>query len=460
MTHLTRAMRLPDATAMVVGTIIGASIFVQPSEITRAVPFPTGVALVWGLAGILTLIGALVCAELSSTLPRTGGVYAFLRDLFGRPVAFLWGWAMFWSMHSGIIAAIAVVFARYVGYFVPLGTVGVRATAVGVIVALSAFNCLGVWYGSRLQTVVTAAKLGAIALLVGAGLLLAPARGATPSADLSGIIVEPTAIIMGLIAGLFAFGGWHMVTYTAEETIQPERTIPRSLMLGVAIVTICYVALNVIYLSVLPIDQVTSSTRIAADAAQALVGPTGGGLVAALVVLSTFGALNGIVLAGPRVYFAMANDGLLFRWVAALHPKTVAPVRAILLQALWASVGTHRHVPWHLHACRLYRVDLLRTTCRGSSDVAASRRLPASISDARGDRVGDRIRDRVRRDPDQPDRDRSTEQPDRPSRRCRRITRVLSCLPCRGAAPIYCFLTRSRSRGFTPIVHDSALTAD
>ena len=329
-------MRLPDATAMVVGIIIGASIFVQPSEITRLVPDAGGIALVWGLSGVLTLVGALICAELSSAIPRTGGVYAFLRDIFGRPVGFLWGWAMFWSMHTGIIAAIAVVFARYVGYFTELGPTGIRVVAVGAVMGLSAFNCLGIREGSRLQTAVTAAKLTAIVLLIAAGVVLTPVKPETVAAS---DIVDPvsfSSVLLAIVAGLFAFGGWHMVTYTAEETVNPERTIPRSLLIGTVIVTACYVALNAIYLRVLPIDRVTSSTRIAADVAEALVGPVGASLVAVLVVISTFGALNGIVLAGPRVYFSMANDGLLFRWAAALHPRFGTPARAILLQAAWA----------------------------------------------------------------------------------------------------------------------------
>src|ERR671915_1266056 len=249
MSQLTRAMRLPDATAMVVGIIIGASIFVQPSEITRLVPSAGGIALVWTIAGILTLVGALICAELSSAIPKTGGVYVFLRDIFGPPVGFLWGCAMFWSMHTGIIAAIAVVFARYVGYFVPLGTTGIRVVAVAAILGLSAFNCLGIRHGSRLQTIVTGAKLAAIALLIIAGLTITPVGGVATSAAAD---VGPSDVLLGLVAGLFAFGGWHMVTYTAEETVNPERTIPRSLVLGTIIVTVCYVALNIVYLSVLP----------------------------------------------------------------------------------------------------------------------------------------------------------------------------------------------------------------
>ncbi len=336
MSQLRRTMRLPDATALVVGTIIGASIFVQPSEITRLVPHAGGIALVWALSGALTLVGALICAELSSAIPRTGGVYVFLRDIFGRAIGFLWGWAMFWSMHTGIIAAIAVVFARYVGYFLPLGTTGTRIVAMTAVLGLSAYNCLGIRQGSRLQTIVTGAKLGAIAVLIATGILLAP--GGQDAA------IPPTAelgarnVLLALVAGLFAFGGWHMVTYTAEETVDPERTIPRSLILGTLIVTVCYVALNAIYLRVLPIDRVTASTRVAADAAEVLVGPIGATLVAVLVIISTFGALNGIILAGPRVYFSMAHDGLLVKWAAALHPRFGTPARAILRQAGWASV--------------------------------------------------------------------------------------------------------------------------
>jgi basic amino acid/polyamine antiporter, APA family len=333
MTGLRRTMRLPDATAMVVGIIIGASIFVQPSEITRLVPDAEGIALVWALAGVLTLVGALICAELASVFPRTGGVYVFLRDIFGAPVGFLWGWAMFWSMHTGIIAAIAVVFARYVGFFIPLGTTGIRVVAVAAILGLSAFNCLGIRHGSRLQTVVTIAKLAAIALLIVAGLTMAPG-GAAPATAAGDFGISD--VLLGLVAGLFAFGGWHMVTYTAGETVNPERTIPRSLVLGTLIVTACYIALNAVYLRVLSIDGVTASTRIAADAAEALVGPLGARLVAILVVLSTFGAVNGIILAGPRVYFSMASDGLFLEWAAAVHPRFGTPARAIILQGLWA----------------------------------------------------------------------------------------------------------------------------
>jgi len=347
--HLTRAIRLPHATAMVVGTIIGASIFVQPSEITGRVPTTGGIYAVWLVCGVLTLFGALVSAELASVLPESGGVYAFLREAFGPWLGFLWAWAMFWTMHSGIIAAIATVFARYVGFFVPLGGAGTRSVAMGAILALSAVNYVGVKHGSVLQTAFTAGKLLAIAAIIALGFGFgAAAHGAVVSE------VHTTApaawgsgdFALALVAGLFAFGGWHMVTYNAEETHDPRRTIPRALVVGTLVVTACYIALNAVYLYVLPTDVVASSTRVAADAADAVFGRGGGAAMSALVVFSTFGGLSGIVLAGPRVYWAMARDGLLFPWVGGVHPRFHTPHRAIVLQAGWSCLlvgtGTYR----------------------------------------------------------------------------------------------------------------------
>ena len=342
-------MGLGQATAMVVGIIIGASIFVQPSEIARLVPSVLGVFAVWIVAGLLTLFGALCCAELASAFPRTGGVYVFLKETYSPAVGFLWGWAMFWSMHSGIIAAIAVVFARYVGYFVPLGDTGIRLVAIAAILVLSGINYLGVKQGSALQTIFTLGKVIAIVAILVLVVVLSPPSlvrqaAATQAAAGPGISVGKFALAVA--AGLFAFGGWHMVTYTAEETRHPERTIPLALIIGTLTVTACYIALNAAYFYALPLEKVASSTRVAADAAEAVIGRRGGATISAIVIFSTFGAVSGIILVGPRVYFAMARDGLLFRWIAAVHPRFQTPHRAIGLQAIWASVlvatGTYR----------------------------------------------------------------------------------------------------------------------
>jgi APA family basic amino acid/polyamine antiporter len=323
---------------MVVGIIIGASIFVQPSEITRQMPNVTGIVLVWLAAGALTICGALVCAELTSAFPQTGGVYVFLARIYSPAIGFLWGWAMFWSMHSGIIAAIAMVLARYAGFFVPMGDLATRGVAAATIGVLTLVNYVGVKHGARVQAAFTTAKLAAIALIIVADLVIAPHPviiGASITATPAPITMRP--FLLALVAGLFAYGGWHMVTYAAGETRDAARTIPRALVIGTLIVTVCYAGLNAIYLRVLPLDVVRASTRVAADAADALVGGGGAGLMAALVIVSTFGAVNGIVLAGPRVYFSMANDGLLFRSLGVAHPRFQTPHRAILLQGVWSA---------------------------------------------------------------------------------------------------------------------------
>jgi basic amino acid/polyamine antiporter, APA family len=311
---LKRSIGLVRATAMVVGIIVGASIFVQPSEITRLVPDQRGVLLVWLLAGLLTLFGALVCAELSSAFPRSGGVYVFLKESWSPAAGFLWGWAMFWVMHSGIVAAIAMIVGRFAVPNHP------TIAAIASIMLLSAINYVGVQHGSALQTFFTIAKLTAIVVLLA---VVAPSVSEGPGRP--GGAINLHNLILAMSAALFTYGGWHMVTYAAEETVDPERTIPRALMLGVAIVTACYLALSARPL----VEVVTKSFTLSL-----------------LVIVSALGALAGVILAGPRVYYAMAQDGLLFRWIGAIHPRCRTPHLAIALQAMWSSVlaatGTYR----------------------------------------------------------------------------------------------------------------------
>lgn len=339
MAELARSLTRLNATAMVAGTIIGASIFVQPSEIAQHLNTPSAIMLAWIVCGVLTLFGAFVCAELASAFPQPGGVYVFLREAFSPLAGFLWGWAMFWSVHSGIIAAIAVVFGRYASLFLPpslQSDAAVRGLAVGIIVALSGVNYVGVRSGSRVQTVLTVVKVGAIAVLVIAGfLLVSPVTQPAPSQATSGGL---TPFMLAMVAGLFAYGGWHMVTYTAAETTMPARTIPVALVAGVTVVTICYVLMNLVYLRLLPLDSVRNSTRIAADAADVMFGRGGSRLLGVLVILSTAGSLTGIILTGPRMYYSMAQDGLAPRALAHVHPRYRTPAVAIVAQGLWASV--------------------------------------------------------------------------------------------------------------------------
>jgi APA family basic amino acid/polyamine antiporter len=336
-TELRRSMGLAAATSMVVGIIVGASIFVQPSEVSRLVQNRSAVILAWLVSGVLTLCAALVCAELSRLFPDTGGVYVFLKQIYSPALGFLWGWAMFFVMHAGILAAIAVVLARYAGYFFGFGNTGVRLLAMTAILLVSVVQYLGVKPGSAVQVILTAAKVFAIALLAAMIFILGKSahRSSTVSADQP---VHLASFGLAVAAGLFAFGGWHMVSYSAGETKNPERTIPRALVLGVLIVTACYTLLNAAYLYVMPLSSVATSTRVAADAMERVLGPVGGKAITVVIIVSALGSLNGIVLAGPRVYYAMAQDRLAFRWMGRLDPKRQTPYLAIAAQAVWSCV--------------------------------------------------------------------------------------------------------------------------
>jgi len=334
-------MGLTSVTSMVVGIIVGASIFVQPAEVTRLAPGARGVMLAWLAAGVLTLCAALVCAEFSWLFPETGGVYVFLKKTYSPALGFLWAWGMFWTMHTGILAAIAVVLARYAGYFFGLGELGVRVLAMSAILAVSWVQYMGVKAGSAVQVTLTAAKVAAIAVMC---VLLFALGGAAhrslpiEAAPQGSLTWSLPAFGLAIAAGLFSFGGWHMCTYPAGETRDPQRTIPRALILGVLIVTACYMFLNAAYLYVMPLKSVATSTRVAADAMSRVLGPQGSAAITLLIIISALGSLNGIALAGPRVYYAMAQDGLTFRWMAALHPQRQTPHLAIAAQAIWACV--------------------------------------------------------------------------------------------------------------------------
>src|SRR5438270_1153373 len=336
-TELRRSMGLAAATSMVVGIIVGASIFVQPSEVTRLVPNRSGVILAWLVSGVLTLCAALVCAELARLFPNTGGVYVFLKEVYSPALGFLWGWTMFFVMHSGILAAIAVVLARYLGYFFGFGDTGIRLLAMAAILLVSFIQYLGVKPGSAVQVILTAAKICAVALLCALIFMFGKAahHDVIASADQP---VHFASFGLAVAAGLFAFGGWHMVSYSAGETRNPERTIPRALIVGVLFVTASYTLLNAAYVYVMPLGSVAASTRVAADAMERVLGPAGAKVITFVIIISALGSLNGIALAGPRVYYAMAQDGLAFRWLGALHPKRQTPYLAIAAQAVWSCV--------------------------------------------------------------------------------------------------------------------------
>jgi APA family basic amino acid/polyamine antiporter len=332
------ALGLFSATMMVVGGIIGSGIFLNPAIVAARVG-TTGLTLsVWVLGGVVALIGALVYAELGAWRPVAGGGYVYLRDAYGRLPAFLYAWTLLLVIATGAIAAVAVTFANYAVALLGWSTEARVPLAVGAIMALSAVNYVGVKPGAMTQNVLTILKLAALAFLILAGLSAPGISAVSQELPAAG----NTALTLGaaLVPVLFAFGGWQQTNFVAEELIEPKRNLPRALIAGVAIVVVVYLLANLAYLRTLGIAGLAGSSAPAADAMTVRLGPAGGTLIAAGIALSSFGFLNLVILVSPRVYRAMASDGLFFPSLARLHPRYRTPAAAILFQAGWAVLLT------------------------------------------------------------------------------------------------------------------------
>jgi APA family basic amino acid/polyamine antiporter len=336
-----RRLGLFSATMLVVGGIIGSGIFLNPAIVAQRVGSARLVMVAWGLGAIIALLGAFIFAELGARRPAAGGGYAYLRDAFGPLPAFLYGWALLGAIASGAIAAVAVTFA---GYAAPLLGVpdGMRTVlAVGAIALLTLVNVVGVAPGAWTQNLFTILKLAAIAAVVVAGVgTHAPAYMGEPTQLQLGLRGMGLVIALGaaLVPVLFSYGGWQQTNFVAEELKEPERTLPKALVLGVLVVAAVYLLANVTYLRTLGVQGLAASKAPAADAMSARFGPVGRTLIAAGIAASTFGFLNLVILVTPRVYQAMARDGLFFASLAQLHPRFRTPMLAIVLQGAWAIV--------------------------------------------------------------------------------------------------------------------------
>lgn len=336
-----RRVGLFSGVMLVIGGIIGSGIFLNPAIVAQRVHTPALTLGAWLLGGVVALIGAFIYGELGQRIPKAGGSYVYLRDAFGELPAFLNAWGMLLMIATGAIAAVAVTFANYTlaltgltdGYRFPL--------AVGAIILLSGVNYFGVRPGALTQNVFTVLKLVALAVLIGAGLLLA---GASTSMGTTTPPAPPDSIVLALGAALvpvlFSYGGWQQTNFVAEELVNPERNLPRALLWGVIGVVTVYLLANLTYLRTLGAEGLAASNAPAADALGLLMGPTGRTFITAGVALSTFGFLNLVILVSPRVYQAMAADGLFFPWMARLHPRYHTPSAAIVFQAVWAILLT------------------------------------------------------------------------------------------------------------------------
>ena len=329
---LPRTLGYLGSTAIVVGTIIGSGIFLVPHNVAMHVGTQGSLFAVWVVGGLLSLAGALSLAELGAALPEAGGVYVYLREAYGKSFAFLYGWGMLVVIHSGSVATLAVAFGIYSGTFLPLTPLERKLLASAVVAVLTAVNVLGVRSGSAVQTLFTFAKLVGLATIVASAVF---ARGIRPLATSVPLPTPRTTVSsfgVALIGVLWAYEGWHMLSFTAGEVRNPARVLPRSFLFGTLLVVLAYLSANLAYLRVLTLPALAQRERVAATAMQILVGPRGTLFVSALILCSIFGALNGTILTGPRAYFAMARDGVFFSSVGGVHPRFKTPALAVLVQ--------------------------------------------------------------------------------------------------------------------------------
>jgi APA family basic amino acid/polyamine antiporter len=351
---LVRALGAWDGALITIGAVVGTGIFLTTSDMARALPHPGLILLVWLVGGLLALAGALTYAELGVLFPRAGGIYDFLKEAYGPLWGFLYGWASFFVIMSGGIAALSVGFGEYLGSFFPyLSTSHVLVSApigpwrwtltggqlagVGAILVLTVVNQLGVKEGAWVQNGLTLLKLGGIAVFLVAALAwpspLPVASGVVPPHALTGFGVA-------MIAALWTYDGWYGLTFSAGEMKNPGRNLPIGIILGTASVAALYVLVNLVYVRTLSIEEMASHPRVAEAVAAALMGPMGARLLSAVVVVSAFGCVSATILYSSRIYQPMAADGVFFRSLAVIHPRYRTPLRSLWAQSAWAMVLT------------------------------------------------------------------------------------------------------------------------
>jgi basic amino acid/polyamine antiporter, APA family len=357
--QLVQGLRLFDATTIIVGSMIGSGIFIVSADMARSLRSPGLVLLSWGIAAVMTILAALSYGELAAAMPRAGGQYVFLREAFGPLFGFLYGWTLFLVIQTGTIAAVVVAFAKFFGIFFPWVSASrilipfpfgyhlssQHTVAILVVVLLTWVNIRGLRQGATVQNIFTVAKVGGLLLLVLMGLFL-PGNPSAVRANFSQMFPDSFNLtlltVLGgtLVGSLFASDAWNNVTFTGSEVINPRRNLPLSLFIGTAVVSLIYICTNLVYLKILPLAAVASAPedRVGSLAAQGLMGPWGMTFISLAILVSTFGCTNGLILAGARVYYAMASDGLFFRRAAKVSPQTHTPAFSLIIQALWASL--------------------------------------------------------------------------------------------------------------------------
>jgi len=336
---LVRTLGLRDLILLIIGTVIGSGIFIVPGAVLRQTSGSITLAmLVWLVGGILSLLGALTYGELSAMNPKAGGLYIFIRDGFGSLPAFLYGWTLFFVISSGSVATLAVAFSSYLAEIVPLSPVIAKIAAIAMIVVVTIVNVLGTRESANLQDWTTTIKVGAILLM--SAVLFALGHGFTGLSLAAPVNASTTSLASGIgfamIGVLWAYEGWQYVTFSAGETINAQRNFPRALLIGSAALIGIYLLANLAYLAALGPTNAAQTDSIAAAAVTAVVGPAASKLIALAILISIFSATNGITLTAPRVYYAMARDGVFFHQLAKVHPRFRTPAFAVIAGSAWA----------------------------------------------------------------------------------------------------------------------------
>jgi len=337
MSQLKQNLTLFDMTMIAIGSVIGSGIFLTPSLIAKSLPSPMWILFVWVLGGVMALTGALTYAELSSMMPQAGGIYVFLSKTYGGLFGFLYGWVYFLVVNTGAIAALSIAFATYFGYFVPLTPAGIKTVAIVGIIFLTVVNVRGAKAGAIFSDLFTVLKIIGIVGLIVIGLGLGSSHTTNFSVPLGEL---PTglagALAVAMVGVIWSCGGWQHATFTAGEAKNPKRNVPLAMIIGAITITIIYVLTNIAYLFLLSSSEIAGSSRVAADAVESVLGPTGGSMIALAIFISTFGTAGIYTLTAPRIYFAMAKDKVFFRKIAEIHPQYLTPAFAIIFQSLWA----------------------------------------------------------------------------------------------------------------------------
>jgi APA family basic amino acid/polyamine antiporter len=341
--RLPRLLGLFDATMIVVGSIIGSGIFLKVSAIDEQLA-PYGLAAIlgtWLFVGVITLCGSLALAELGAMFPHAGGPYLYIRESFGVLPAFLWGWTEFWVVRTGSVGALACATVLYFNELLPLSSFEQTLMAAAIVVGLSAANYRSTRIGAGIQSLATVSKVGFLAALIVLPFLY---RGAdsmnlqplwSPPAGTEGFSAFARALGLAMIAVLWPYDGWINLGPVAEDIRDPMKNVPRAMAIGLGLVIVVYLGANISYHAVLPMDHLSKSQTVAADVFKVMFGPIGGDIAALGVMVSTFGATNSNMITGPRIYLAIARDGLVPNWLQQIHPRYQTPANTIVLQAVW-----------------------------------------------------------------------------------------------------------------------------